>query len=768
MSAVQAFLIADQKVGLEKDLEPWLLPNDAYPELDDCYMWRGRIKKKQGYRLLGRLNRVIGQTNGSGAFTFTFPNIPMVPGATSIVIGAEFFQDKGDAGPSTTLLTNGPGSGTLNRTTGVLTITGAPISTNVLYFSGLPVMGLPSLEPPSTTTEGLVSLMAFDTVYSYIFDGSSSAFIDASFYKGNITTPLNWTGTDYNFFWTTNYAGALWATNFVPGYRTSPNTNAGSGDGIRWYDQVIGTGWINFLPQITGTPTYLNGCLIILPYKGRLITFNTWEGTTSPGSAKNFPQRARWSAIGTPYYVGGAAIPTSYLGGSNANAWRSDIVGQGGFVDAPTSENIVSAQFIKDTLVVFFERSTWQLQYTGNILLPFIWVKINTELGALSTFSEVPFDKVVLGVGDVGIHACDSVNVNRIDQKIPDDVFSIQNENQGRERVYGIRDYFTQLVYWTVPYVGDEFDEQGDQPTPSSTLTYPNKILVYNYIDQSFSYFNDSFTCFGYYQIETGGITWSTATMTWESANFPWVGGFSQPFFPYVVAGNQQGFVEILTPDLVINDVSLLISNITYGVDGLVTITSENHNIDNIQFINIVTASGTTGFTGLIWEVVQIVDNNNFVINTADAAIPPSGTFTGSGTFAVVSNINILTKRFNPFIGEAAQVRLSYIDFYFQTTQNGQLQVNLFIDEDSTIPINATDNVVATFPESTYTFDDDVNPFVNNKIWKRVYFQDISQLFQIQLMMNNTQMQNIDVVSSPIVLHAMILYFAKGGRLINV
>ena len=43
-----------------------------------------------------------------------------------------------------------------------------------------------------------------------------------------------------------------------------------------------------------------------------------------------------------------------------------------------TDEQIISCEFIKDRLIVFFERSTWELAYTGNEVLPFIWQKINT------------------------------------------------------------------------------------------------------------------------------------------------------------------------------------------------------------------------------------------------------------------------------------------------------------------------------------------------------------------------------------------------------
>ena len=59
MIGYQPFLIANPRVGMERDMEPWIIPEDAYPDLQDCYLWRGRVKKKSGYEFLGRLNLQI-------------------------------------------------------------------------------------------------------------------------------------------------------------------------------------------------------------------------------------------------------------------------------------------------------------------------------------------------------------------------------------------------------------------------------------------------------------------------------------------------------------------------------------------------------------------------------------------------------------------------------------------------------------------------------------------------------------------------------------
>lgn len=860
-------LIANPRIGAERDLEPFLLPEDAYPNLEDCYLWRGRVKRRQSYQLLGRLNRQIGTTNGAGDVTIPLPNFPLIPGASQFQIGTEILQDpKSTAGGDpVTLLTTGSSVTTLNRITGVLTITGAAIATPVLYFPGLPVMALASLESVGQNNESIETLIAFDTKFAYLNVNSANPFSDLSNYKGTATI-FNWTGTDYQFFWTYNYAGAMWATNSKPGFQGSSTATTGTGDGIRWLDQDT-TGWVNFLPVITGTnaavgSTYLLGCLIILPYKGRLLAFNTTEGTSLP-TAQSYPQRVRWSQNGTPFNKkdqsgADAPLPTNFNGGSDSNnqAWSSDVIGKGGFLDAPTLEKIISAEFVYDSLVVYFERSTWQLRYTGNELLPFIWEKINTELGAYSTFSIIPLDHRAVAFGNVGIHACDTVEVKRIDQKIPDEVFLIQNINNGPQRIYGVRDYQNQLLYWSAPYLGatteNDNDDEGSQPFDAQNITYPNKIFVFNYIDGSFSFFNDSFTCFGYFQSPTS-ITWNSTyakETTWKAADRTWIDPSSIAFYLDIVAGNQQGYVEILNQQS-FNDVSLTITNIIPG-SGTTTISCINHNLQQNQFIKILTCSGINGLAGTIYKVSSVINANTFLIQTD---VAPTGTFTGNGSIAVVNNISILSKKFNPFLSNGTQVRLKQMDLFFDNEPQGQVTVQLLLNEDDTTEVNeslidppsnifsAITNItsanpcvmtvvdgtkfsegdvifitnvsgmteinnlgvtintisgniltleldsstfsaytnsgyawnitknagpfVNTFPETTYQASPDKN-LVNKKLWKRIYFKDISQLFQYNITFNDIQMKCEPIVSADIELHGVILWFQQAGRLINV
>src|SRR5690606_33289823 len=239
------------------------------------------------------------------------------------------------------------------------------------------------------------------------------------------------TTTNFKLFWVTNNTGQF-------------GVNA---DPVRITD---GTTWVDFFPstwsQIDAT-NFLTNFLCMLPFRGRMVTFNTWEGPTAAGSI-HYRQRIRWSTIGNPFIPYAAGPPAT-------GSWRDDVRGQGGFLDIPTSEDIVSVGFVRDNLVIYCERSTWQLRYTGRSISPFQIEKVNSELGTQSTFSAIQFDTSLVGMGDKGVVECDSYKSDRIDIKIPDFVFQFNTINDGLSRCQGVRDFINRLAFWTVPLAGE-------------------------------------------------------------------------------------------------------------------------------------------------------------------------------------------------------------------------------------------------------------------------------------------------------------------------
>ena len=760
------FAIVNLRDGTRKDVTSFLIDNDSFPLLENSYLFRGRIERRSCFTPVGtdgRLKWSLGNTGASpfaavlldGTGGFVIPT-----GISSFRIGNVILTDPGGASPVVLLSTDPTYSGTLNRSTGALSITHPVIApTPVIYVPGLPVMGLRTREVMALNDE---LLLAFDTRYSYMFDVGTNDFVDATFFK-TTGTHFIWTGTDSDLFWSSNYRSVLWATNNIAGYHVAEEASpVAERDGIRWYDGPgAGLGWVNFNPQLTSTPTYLTGGLIIIPYKDRLVVLNTLEGPNLAGTLR-FPQRARWSQNGTPFY---SIFPTNQS--AQIDSWRSDVVGKGGFIDAPTAESIVSAEFIKDTLIVYFERSTWQLVYTNNETLPFIWQKINTELGTESTFSIIPFDRGVFGIGNYGIISCDSVNVIRIDQKIPDEVFQIQNINDGVKRVSGIRDYNAQLVYWSYPI---RIDEDGDSVTYD--LTFPNQVLVFNYLDGSWSEFDDCFTCFGYWQ-KFSDVTWAQLPVSWQSKTSAWNSAVLQGRYPDVIAGNQRGFVVVFS-QLQLNGQncpSIPISDITTATR---TITAPNHNFTNNQYVmftGITGVSSTSTVVGAPNNIIYKISSataSTFVVDPVDPLLDIwSGTYTGGGLIIHIPNIAIRTKEFNPHFEEGKSMRLNYIEMYMDRTTRGQITAEFFTDDNTSNPIETVTISTAPEPMPTYhTPSPDTNfGLQQNKIWHRVYTNSFGSFVQNLFTLSDSQMRNLSIATSDITIHGLIYYISPASRI---
>jgi len=763
MAKFDRFLIAPLNTGLVTDLKSFLIPDDAYARLQNAYVFRGRTRKRFGSRFMGsgwssavteplfsRLRVDVGSTAAvSGNFPATI--IPVLtPGALwkigqQFSVGTTVFTVVVANGA---LLTTGAATGTFNTANGTLTITGNTTnpSTAIWWYPSEPVMGLTNYGQSTINNK---PSYAFDTRFAYVFAGG---FWQRS---GMDVTPI-WHGDNLDFFWTENWQGPfdddpiMFVTNFQV---NTPNGPITATDDPLWY--FDGTVW-TAVTGVTGfyvnpgggapkTGPSVSTARLIVAFKDRLVLLNTIENNGS-GVNVNYPNRARFSHNGSPFSQNAWYEPNAFDNSAIPNLDTGD---GADWIDATTEESIVSAEFIKDRLIVYFERSTWELAYTGNEILPFVWQKINTELGSEATFSTVPFDREVITIGNVGIHSCSGANVQRIDTKIPDEVFKISNKNQGVKRVAGIRDYYVEMVYWTFP-----------SDNVNSLHVYPNRVLVYNYKNGSWGFNDDCITAFGYFEQQLG-VTWASQSTSWAEANFSWNSGTVAAQFRQVIAGNQQGYVFIIDAEESRNERALQITNLTYPAVSTVELTILDHTLDVGEFISIENAQGINGpITGL-YKIITVIDKDTVQVNAPDV----SGVYLGGGNSARISNIMILSKQWNPYLDKDRNVYLAKIDFGVTKTENGEITVDYFPSATNLSMIgqggvSGTGALMGTNILETRPYSATFAPLeqMQERLWHPVYFQTEGTCIQIYIHFNDRQMSDSAIAWDFFEIQGLVLY----------
>lgn len=667
--------------GLMTDRKPLMLPDEAYSDLQNAYVWRERTKKREGNVGVGQLRRVfvsvaLGNSPASSTWTFVlFSTVSSViteadaqiqPISVIISDGTDTFTDQGNG---FLLRQDGNLTSTINYVTSSITLhrtisTADAFTATFNYFPELPSMGICKQDVAGF---GIDQTIFFDTKYSY-------QYVTGGFQQLTNTT---WTGSNTDFFWSCNYQGATPDLRYF--FVTNNNITQSSAtpyDPIRYYNNST---WTDLQPNVDSSNKLYQG-LIVIPYYGRLLVLNTWEGASVAGSV-NYYARCRFSQIGN-------AIGT--------NSWRSDMFGLGGFLDAPTNESIVSAAFYRNTLIVFFEYSTWQLRYVGEYGLPFIFERISSDFGAVSTFSPIVFDQGVMAVSDRGVIQAGASGLTRLDEQIPETVFSFQIQNNGPNFVHGVRDFEKELVYWN--YV--------DTTNKGEFQENPNTVLLFNYRNNTWAKFRDSITCFGTSQFQFG-VTWDSLTTSWDS-EVSWDTSDEQEYVDYVTCGNQQGFISIYENQNAATTVgsavmfapSLSIHAVNF-VTNPTRFTVPNHNLINGEIIYITGAqwSGTDpGINNIIYNV-SVVDVNTITLglwtgnNYQSVDFISSAIYIGGGLITLLPKMSIVGKDFNPFQAQGKQFKLSYIDFQMDSTEQFpsipavtvQLFVNSYLGEQANL-----------------------------------------------------------------------------------
>ncbi len=371
----QPFLISAFTTGLDTEVSPWILPQDAFQSVVNGFVHRGGLSKRAGIEQFGQM---VYDTD---------------PNPTEPIMGIKSFIDTD--GTQKLLIFDTKRAAVYNAATSVF--------------------------DPLDTAD--------------IFDGTPSSFINAGAFGRTNSFPTS------TFFFT-NFNGDL-------GLPISP---------IRTY--TTGATTSVFAPDTQptlGTRNYVIAAQFIFSIRSRLLLLNTVEGDTAPsgtpptGTGTNYAQRMRWSR---------AANPAD--SGSN---WDDITPGNGGFIDAPTSEKIVGATQLEDTIIVQFSNSVWIIEPTADPALPFRWTKVNSFRSCDAPYANIGHDRFVISFGKRGVVAADRNEVQRIDNKIED--FMMDQVNLDFvQRMYSERNY-TERRSWTL-YPSSTDNADADEETETS------------------------------------------------------------------------------------------------------------------------------------------------------------------------------------------------------------------------------------------------------------------------------------------------------------
>lgn len=433
--AYQPFLIAPFSTGLDTDLQPWLLPIDAFPNIENAHIHHGYIEKRAGYRFWAEMvhgREITGASNATAA-VFSVNSSTGISDGDSVSLhylsggswsnlNESLYTVTGLSGTNFNLLES---SGTLVNGTslGTYTVNSGRLGT----FPNLRMMGIFRYIDANNIRQTLVS----DTERVALYNPASNLLQPLDLFDSTSTLRTNspvFASTNTDFIWSANWQNPslnnrVYFTNGKAFTGGTPGT-----DGIIFYDASANR-VEQFQPIINSSGGILYGGKLIFSLRQRLVVLHTFENR---GSTVTFPQRARWCAA------------------QNPNNWNENTPGGGGFVDAPTGEQIISAQALQDLIIVHFTDSIWRLRSVPDPALPFKWEKINNFRACDGKMASAGYDRYSLALGQRGITATDSIETRRIDDRL-EDFTSEEINDEFFGKVFVSRDYNSRRTWALYP-----------------------------------------------------------------------------------------------------------------------------------------------------------------------------------------------------------------------------------------------------------------------------------------------------------------------------
>lgn len=720
----QGYLIANNSTGLDKELQPWLTPDDSQFELFDGFVYRGVWQKREGYsqfatgqkggtpycesRMIHTVtvsaNEVADGVRTSFTFTVAPSTNPLRRGGfrstdvDGVGLQAQIIQDNGVGG--TLAGSNGTITSVLNYTTTLatpqsVTFTVAPAGGHVISLSldvhqGFPVMGVMNFYTQSNTRQLIVA----DTTYVNRYNSSTNRLDDIS-----PSTLL--TGDKYKFMSWINYPDAqnLQRLLFVnnkdpiqqyqgssvtpfPIYTISTQVTAaafGVGDGSAGpysFTTPAGTG------IVPGT--------IIITAGAQVVTDDQFGNLQGAGT-------------GTVNYLTGE-ITVTFTG---VVAPATPITIDYKQLSSPIDTALHLFQF-KDRLVVLYPTENG-IQYGHRI-----------RISGTGAFGDI-FTNDALGAGVIDIPDetfISSADFNRDDLLIftrgatwamkytANDVVPFVlvriDQSRGSEAPYGTITYLNRtsaesplgLILsdgYTVERSDDKIPDYSFNEIDSDNfglsfagsvdkdrdhyLIHPSqgsdksdRILVANYEEDNYCIYRIPLSCMGNY-IVSFDITWNDLLIynTWDemaSVYGNWNSFAYSEGAPISIGGGHEGQIVRLN-DIETEDYPVLIRNITIVDEETLQVTTDFQNYQVGDFVAIEAVTGMREVNNKQAQIITVISPYVFNLQIDTSTF---SAYTGSGSASKCIVFDSKTKKFNPFVTTDKKVCCGWIYFYVSTS----------------------------------------------------------------------------------------------------
>lgn len=570
------FPIIDLKVGKYTRRDPWLAPQDAFETLSNCRIKRGVLEKRRGYALYGQILKI-----DAGTLNPTLQTNPVMgifnhlSGTTEYLLAAD--QDRINeyvsgrpVNKTLTAVANLGGSPNEVRFSStshsftadeIVTITGTTnyngtyrieaVATNTFdvesAYTAETLSGAAASQEAFTdltenkirfdstnqnwtpsvgsvikggTSEAVGTVATGGVMVDYGAIADSDGFGTIVFDRGTVTSTFQagedlqnndnaseivgqaiaansdeaLTGDNTNFFWSENWNhnGAS-ETTYITNNKNPIQIYNGAH--LRQLSIDIGTD----AARAGANDVY--SCLLIIIFKERVVLFSTNESGT------DYFQRARWSGVKQPF-----SWPTA------------------NFKDAPTSDIIKSVDFIGEELYVWFERSVWRFNWTGDSTNPFEWERVSDTEGAVAQMSLVTQDDRQFAVGAARIQLSDGRDVIAADSIIPDFVLDWNQDSLP----YSNSLLLDEEKHILMSYTSDNATAHADGNV------YPDRVVVINYEESNFATYSLPVHTMGFSNVEAD-LTWDDITDAWEDIDWAWNAGQAKSGFPVTLMGNHAG-----------------------------------------------------------------------------------------------------------------------------------------------------------------------------------------------------------------------------------